>query len=59
VSRAISSVAGVKDVQVSFADDRADVTSTRCGEDAASEIAEALSEAGYGGEVLSTGPAPP
>ncbi|HHH26839.1 MAG TPA: heavy-metal-associated domain-containing protein [Polyangiaceae bacterium] len=56
VSRAIASVQGVQSVDVSFADKKAQVTSARCDAAAAKEIADALSEAGYGGEVIETVP---
>ena len=41
---------------MSFADKKAEVTSARCDTAAAKEIADALSEAGYGGEVIETVP---
>ena len=56
MSRAIASVDGVTDVQVSFADKKAEVTSQRCGDDVASEISQSLEKAGYGGEVVDTTP---
>lgn len=43
-------------MEVSFADKTADVTSARCDAAAAKAIAESLSEAGYGGEVVETTP---
>ncbi|MEQ9323485.1 MAG: hypothetical protein RIF41_30260 [Polyangiaceae bacterium] len=43
-------------MEVSFADKTADVTSARCDASAAEEIADSLSKAGYGGEVIETTP---
>jgi hypothetical protein len=56
VSRAIASVVGVENVEVSFEAKEAAVTSSRCDAEIATQIADSLSAAGYGGEVVETTP---
>jgi len=56
VSRAISDVKGVSKVDVSFAQKKAVVQSTRCDDSIDAEIAKSLDDAGYGGEVIERKP---
>ena len=56
MTRAISSVEGVQKVDVSFEKKEAMVTTATCSDKLDADIAAALKEAGYGGDIVNKTP---